>query len=148
MTDEQHERDLGQDEERALRAVVEHGTEAEVDADAGRALAHRGLVVEGGHPDAPTFTATAAGRALVDECREALQAFIAGRGIVLQVLRDDHPEWWARTELLERIADFPTAIVEVALGRLVEAGVVVVDGERVKASPCAQYLGTLELIGV
>lgn len=148
MTDERHERDLGRDEERALRAVVEHGTEAEVDADAGRALARLGLVVEGGGPDAPTFTATDAGRALVDEWRQELHTFIAGRGIVLQILRDDHPEWWTRTELLEQIPDFPTAIVEAALGRLVEAGVVVVDGERVKASPCAQYLDTLELIGV
>jgi hypothetical protein len=148
MTDEQHERDLGQDEEHALRAVVEHGTEAEVDTDAGRALARRGLVMEGGSPDAPTFTATNAGRTLVDEWREALHTFIAGRGIVLQVLRDDHPKWWTRTELLKQISDFPTAIVEAALGRLAEAGVVVVDGERVKASPCVQYLDTLELIGV
>jgi hypothetical protein len=86
MTDERHERDLGQDEERALRAVVEHGTDAEIDADAGRALARRGLVVEEGDSDAPTFTATGAGRALVDEWREALYAFIAGRALVLQVL--------------------------------------------------------------
>lgn len=70
MTDEQHERDLGQDEERTLRAVVEHGTEAEVDADAGRTLARHGLVAEGGSPDAPTFTATDAGRALVDEWQD------------------------------------------------------------------------------
>jgi hypothetical protein len=148
MTDEQHERDLGQDEERALRAIVEHGTEAEVDADAGRALARRGLVVEGGSLDAPTFTATDAGRTLVDEWREALHTFIAGRGIVLQVLRDDHPEWWTRRELLKQISDHPPAIVDVALERLAQASVVVVDGERVKASPCAQYLDTLELIGV
>ena len=121
MTDEQNEQDLGQDEEHALRAVVEHGTEAEIDADAGRALARRGLVVEGGGPAAPTFTATDAGRALVDEWREALHIFIAGRGIVLQVLRDDHPEWWTQTELLKQISDFSTAIVEAVLGRLVTA---------------------------
>jgi hypothetical protein len=148
MTSEQHKQDSGQDEERALRAVVEHGTEAEIDADTGRALARRRLVVEGGGPDAPTLTATHAGRALVDERRQALHTFIAGRGIVLQVLRNDHPEWWTRAELLKEITDFPTVIVEGALGRLVEAGAVVVDGERVKASPCAQYLDALELIGV
>jgi len=151
MTDERHERDFGQDEERALRAVVEHGTDAEIDADAGRALARRGLVVEEGDSYAPTFTATDAGRALVDEWREALYAFIAGRALVLQVLRDDHPEWWTRTELLKQISnvsDVPMAIAGAQLGRLMKVGVVVVDGARVKASPCAQYLDTLELIGV
>lgn len=36
---------------------------------------------------------------------EALHACMAGRAIVLQVLRDDHEEWWTRTELLKEVDD-------------------------------------------
>lgn len=148
MIADEHEQDLGQDEERALRAVVEHGTEAEIEADIGRALAGRGLVEEGGVPDAPTFTATDVGRALVDEWQGELHTFMAGRAMALEVLRDDHEEWWTRAELLARVSEIAPAIVETALGHLVDSGVVIVEGERVKASPCAQHLDHLDLVGV
>ena len=146
--DKQQERDLQPGEERALRAVAAHGPEADIDADTGRALARRGLAVESGTPEEPIFTATSAGHALVDEWQEELHAFMAGRALVLQVLRDDHPEWWTRAELLARVPDIPSAIIATALERLTESGVVAVDGERVQASPCARHLDTLDLIGV
>jgi hypothetical protein len=140
--------ELSPREGRALEAIVGRGAEAEIDPDAGRALARRGLVVEGGAPDAPTFTASDAGRALVARWQEEEQAYMAGRALVLDVLSDDHAEWWMRAELRERITDIHPATAEAELSRLVGAGVVLVDGERVKASPCARYLDHLNLIGV
>jgi hypothetical protein len=79
---------------------------------------------------------------------EELHAYIAGRAIVLQVLRDDHEEWWTRTELLEEVDDIDPVIVTVELQRLADEGAVIVDRERVTASPCARCLDALDLIGV
>jgi hypothetical protein len=80
--------------------------------------------------------------------KEELHAYIAGRAIVLQVLRDDHEEWWTRAELLEEVDDIDPAIATAELQRLADEGVVIVDGERVTASPCALCLDALDLIGV
>jgi hypothetical protein len=46
------------------------------------------------------------------------------RAIVLQVLRDDHDERWARAELELEISDFPPLAVNEALARLDAEGVV------------------------
>jgi hypothetical protein len=144
----QHEQDLEPGERHALRAAAEHGPEAEIDADTGRALARRGLAVESGTPQAPIFTATGAGHALVEEWQEEEQAYMAGRVIVQHLLVEDHPGGWTRTALLEQVTGIPPAIVAAELERLTEAGVVAVDGERMQASPCARYLDNLNLIGV
>lgn len=149
--DTPHERDLQPGEERALRAVAAHGPDAEIDADTGRALARRGLAFESGTPEEPIFMATGAGHTLVEEWEEEQeqeQAYMAGRVIVQHVLVEDHPGRWTRAELLAQVTGIPQVIVAAELGRLTESGVVVVDGERVQASPCARNLDTLDLIGV
>jgi hypothetical protein len=147
--DTQQEQDLQPGEERALRAVAAHGPEAEIDADTGRALTRRGLAFESGTPEEPIFMATGAGHTLVEEWEEEQeQAYMAGRVIVQHVLVEDHPGGWTRAELLAQVTGIPQVIVAAELGRLTDAGVVAVDGERVQASPCARYLDNLNLIGV
>jgi hypothetical protein len=76
---------------------------------------------------------------------EKLRAYTAGRAIVLQVLRDDHEEWWTRAELLKEVDDIDPAIVNAELLRLASEGAVLIDRERVKASPCAQCMDALGL---
>jgi hypothetical protein len=70
---------------------------------------------------------------------------IVERALVLQMLRDDHPECWTLVELVRSIE---SADVRAALVRLEAEGVVVVDGEMVTASRCARHLDALGLIGV
>jgi hypothetical protein len=79
---------------------------------------------------------------------EELHACMAGRAIVLQVLRDDHEEWWTRAELLEEVDDIDPAIVNAELLRLAREGAVLIDGERVKASPCARCMDALGLVAI
>jgi hypothetical protein len=79
---------------------------------------------------------------------EELHAFIAGRAIVLQVLRDDHDELWTRAELLKEMDDIDPAIVSAQLSRLAGEGAVSIDGERVKASPCARCMDALGLVAI
>jgi hypothetical protein len=73
---------------------------------------------------------------------------LAERAIVLQLLRDDHPERWTRAELLEWVPDIHPATVDAELLRLARTGTVLIDGGCVKASPCARCLDALDLIGV
>jgi hypothetical protein len=70
------------------------------------------------------------------------------RGIVLQVLRDDHDERWTRDELKKEISDFPPDEVNGAIDDLAAACVVEADGDRVSASLAARRLDKLELISV
>jgi hypothetical protein len=70
------------------------------------------------------------------------------RAIVLQALRDDHPERWTRAELEAEIFDFPPVIVDEALVRLEAEGVVILDGENVEASRCARRMDALELVSI
>jgi hypothetical protein len=79
---------------------------------------------------------------------EELHAFMAGRAIVLQVLRDDHEEWWARAELLKEVDDIDPEIVSAELVRLAGEGAVLIEGERVKASPCARCMDALDLVAI
>lgn len=79
---------------------------------------------------------------------EELHACMAGRAIVLQVLRDDHEEWWTQTELLKEVDDIDPVIVNAELSRLAGEGAVLIDGERVKASPCARCLDALGLMAI
>jgi DNA-binding HxlR family transcriptional regulator len=73
---------------------------------------------------------------------------LAQRAIVLQVLRDDHPEKWMRVELEQSASDIEPLTVSDALAKLETEGVVILDGETVTASRCARHLDALGLIGV
>ncbi len=71
---------------------------------------------------------------------------IVERSIVLELLRDDHEEWWTLAELGREIYDIAgPAIAEAAL-RLRDSGVAELDGERVRASPCLRYLDGLGMV--
>jgi hypothetical protein len=70
------------------------------------------------------------------------------RAIVLQVLRDDHPERWTRAELEAEVFDFDPLTVNEALTRLAAVGVVILDGEWVRASACARRIDALELVAI
>jgi hypothetical protein len=69
------------------------------------------------------------------------------RGIVLTLLAEDHDERWSREELAASLrVDHST--LDAAVERLRAAGVVLLGGEAVLASPCARRIDALELIGV
>lgn len=65
------------------------------------------------------------------------------RAVVLQVLRDDHPQWWTRAELERDLG--PMALTG-AVAKLAADDVIQVDGERVRASRCVRHLDALGLI--
>jgi hypothetical protein len=73
---------------------------------------------------------------------------IAERAVVLQVLRDDHRERWARAELEGEIYDIEPAAISEALKRLRKAGVVHISGEMVWASQCARRLDALGMVSI
>jgi DNA-binding HxlR family transcriptional regulator len=72
----------------------------------------------------------------------------AERAIVLQVLRDDHPEQWTRGELKEKIEDRTAQMIADALTRLEAEGVVILNAEQVWASRCARHIDSLGMICV
>jgi DNA-binding HxlR family transcriptional regulator len=74
--------------------------------------------------------------------------WMAERAIVLQVLRDDRPRRWTQAELEHAISDLDPQTVRSALATLEAEGVVVVDGEEVKASRAARHLDAIELVSV
>jgi len=67
------------------------------------------------------------------------------RAIVLELLEDR--ERWPRDELAASVRVDRSAL-DGALERLQADGVVVIDGEDVRASPCARRIDALELIGI
>jgi hypothetical protein len=75
-------------------------------------------------------------------------AWTAERAIVLQVLRDDCDVRWSRAALVREIADVEPVLVELALVRLRQYGVLSSAGTRVRASPATLRLDELELIAV
>jgi DNA-binding HxlR family transcriptional regulator len=77
---------------------------------------------------------------------EGTKRGIAERAIVMQVLREDRPERWSRTELERELSDIAPLDITDALARLQTEGVVVLEGEQVRASGCARYLDALNLI--
>jgi hypothetical protein len=66
--------------------------------------------------------------------------------VVLQLLRDDHPEPWTRAELERELYDVDPDAIGVSLERLHERGVVLREGERFSASPCARHLDSLGFV--
>lgn len=73
---------------------------------------------------------------------------VAERAIVMQVLRDDHDEHWTRAELESAASDYSPPAIQGALRRLAAEDVVILEGDRVRASGCAQYLDTLDLLAI
>ena len=73
---------------------------------------------------------------------------VAERGVVLQLLRGDHPERWTLEELGQEIEDMPTEIVGEAVRRLAGVGVVVLGDGECKASRAARHLDALGLISI
>ena len=74
---------------------------------------------------------------------------MAQRAIVLQVLRDDHPEPWTRAELERQLPDFLPEEVEAAIEDLAAEGVLEVrDDETIRASLCARSLDALGLVSI
>jgi hypothetical protein len=66
--------------------------------------------------------------------------------VVLQVLRQDHPEPWTRAEIESVLHDVDPEAIGVALERLQEQGVVHKEGEQLAASPCARHLDALGFV--
>jgi DNA-binding TFAR19-related protein (PDSD5 family) len=78
------------------------------------------------------------------------RSHMARRAIILQVLRDDHPERWTRAELERQLPDFLPEEVEAAVEDLAAEGVLSIndDDETVSASLCARKLDALELVSI
>ncbi len=72
----------------------------------------------------------------------------AERAIVLQVLRDDHPERWTRVELELEIEDRTAQVIADALVQLEAEGVVILDGEHIRAPACARRMDSLGLVSI
>jgi DNA-binding HxlR family transcriptional regulator len=66
--------------------------------------------------------------------------------VVLQVLRDDHPQPWTLADLDRELVDVDPDAIAVALDRLAEQGVVVRKGEQITVSPCARHLDDLGFV--
>jgi hypothetical protein len=141
-------------------------TEATVEIDTWRDILLGALQAElktqRDHCDAPMN-----GPELRDEARRAIaiiEGFLAGlpaleadeaayqetaeRGIVLQVLRDDHDEQWSRSELEAELHDMETYTVAEALDTLRDEGAVHVSGDLVWASRCARHLDELGMVSI
>ncbi len=70
------------------------------------------------------------------------------RAIVLQVLRNDHRERWSDKQIERALSDFKPEAIQRAIVRLEAGGVICCLDEFIGASRCAQYLDSLELIGI
>ncbi|HEV2973717.1 MAG TPA: hypothetical protein VGX69_01820 [Solirubrobacteraceae bacterium] len=72
----------------------------------------------------------------------------AQRVVVLQLLREDHEDSWARSELDAEFGDIEAPAIARAIASLQEAGVIELEGDSLSASPAARRLQELLLIGV
>jgi hypothetical protein len=66
--------------------------------------------------------------------------------IVLQLLRQDRPEWWSRADVLHELDDIDQDAILGSLGHLGRLGLVVLEGERVRASDGLRHIDSLGLI--
>jgi hypothetical protein len=73
---------------------------------------------------------------------------IVERAIVLQLLRDDHPERWSLKQLERRLDDATPEAISNAIASLDASGVIYQLDEFIGASRCARHLDWLGLIGV
>jgi DNA-binding HxlR family transcriptional regulator len=83
-----------------------------------------------------------------DERQRSCDLWMVERAIVLQILRDDHEERWARAELAQEIPDFEPEVLDEALAHLHRDGVLHREGGTVWASRAARRLDELELISI
>ena len=72
----------------------------------------------------------------------------AERAILLQLLREDHAECWARTELDEALTDIPLLDVAAGLDRLRRHGIAQLSKGHVWATCVARYLDSLGVISI
>ena len=70
----------------------------------------------------------------------------AQRVVVLQLLREDHEDLWARSELEAELGDVGAQVIACALASLQEAGVVELEGDSLSASRAAWRLQELLLL--
>jgi len=68
--------------------------------------------------------------------------------IVLALVREDHDERWTHVELGRELDGVEPKALADALERLAEAGVAVLDGERVQATQPTLYLAALGLVSL
>jgi hypothetical protein len=134
----------GLDEE--LRALYDHrdapGNSPELREESRRAIA----AIDGFLADLPALEAKAA-----EEAKPVVpydDPYTAERGIVLQVLRDDHDERWSRGELAGVLHDVEAQAVSAALESLRQAGAVHLSGGLVWASRCARRLSDLGMVSI
>jgi DNA-binding HxlR family transcriptional regulator len=74
--------------------------------------------------------------------------WVVERAIVLQILREDHEERWARAELALEIPDFEPAVLDEALAHLERDGILCREESSLWASLAARRLDELELISI
>jgi DNA-binding HxlR family transcriptional regulator len=87
-------------------------------------------------------------RSQTDERQHSSDSWVVERAIVLQILRDDHEQRWARAELTREIPDFEPALLDEALVRLERDGVLHRAEGSVWAARAARRLDELELISI
>jgi DNA-binding HxlR family transcriptional regulator len=83
-----------------------------------------------------------------DERRHSSDSWVVERAIVLQILRDDHEQRWARAELEREIPDFEPTLLDEALACLRRDGVLHREGSLVWAARAARRLDELGLISI
>jgi len=66
--------------------------------------------------------------------------------VLLQLLRDDHPEPWTLAGLDDALYDVDEKAIEEAVESLAAVGVVVLDGKTIEASPSAWRIEALGFI--
>jgi DNA-binding HxlR family transcriptional regulator len=81
-----------------------------------------------------------------DQPIDPLQEMETQRVVVLQVLRQDHPQPWTRPEIESVLHDIDPDAIALALQRLAEHGVVNVESEQITPSTCARHLDALDFI--
>jgi DNA-binding HxlR family transcriptional regulator len=83
-----------------------------------------------------------------EERQRGSDLWMVERAIVMQTLRDDRQERWARAELAREISDFEPAVLDEALALLERDGVLHRERSAVWATRAAQRLDELELISI
>ncbi len=83
-----------------------------------------------------------------DERQHSSDLWVVERAIVLQILRDDREQRWARGELAREIPDFEPALLDEALTRLEHDGVLHREEGTVWAARATRRLDELELISI
>jgi hypothetical protein len=73
---------------------------------------------------------------------------LAQRAVVLQLLRDDHPERWSRGELERELSDLEPVAISEAIVRLAKHDVVRVSRGSLWATRPARHLDELDMVTI